>query len=73
MSNSAADYPIKLSIDYPDRKLNKLTSFFRIFMVLPIGFVAALFVSGLLSGSSYTSYSTSSQEVNDFCTRRCIA
>ena len=66
MSNGVADYPIKLSIDYPDRKLNKLTSFFRIFIVLPIGFVAALFVSGLPSGSSYTSYTISNQEVNDF-------
>ncbi len=29
-------YPAKLSIDYPDRKLNRLTSFFRIFMAIPI-------------------------------------
>lgn len=49
--------------------MNKLTSFFRIFTVSTIGFVAALFVSGLPSGSSYTSYSTSSQEVNDFFAR----
>ncbi len=39
MSNGAAGYPVKLSIDYPDRKLDRLASFFRIFTVLPIGFV----------------------------------
>jgi hypothetical protein len=66
MSNDVTDFPVKLTIDYPDRKLNRLTTFFRIFTVLPIGFVAALFVSGLPSSSSYTSYSTSSQKVNDF-------
>jgi hypothetical protein len=69
MSNGAIDYPVKPSIDYPNRKLNKLTSFFRIFTVLPIGFVAALFASALPSGSRYTSYSTSNQEVNDFFAR----
>lgn len=69
MSSGTSEYPVKLNIDYPDRKLNKLTSFFRLFTVLPIGFVAALFVSGLPSGSSYTSYSTSNQEVNDFFAR----
>ncbi|HEX9897418.1 MAG TPA: DUF4389 domain-containing protein [Dehalococcoidales bacterium] len=69
MSNGIVDYPIKLSIDYPDHKVNRLTSFFRLFTVLPIGFVAALFVSGLPSGSSYTTYSTSSQDVNNFFAR----
>jgi hypothetical protein len=28
--------PAPRDIDYPDRKLNRLTSFFRIFMVIPI-------------------------------------
>jgi len=40
------DYPAKLSIDYPDRKLNRLTSFFRIFMAIPI-----LIILGLLIGT----------------------
>lgn len=39
-------YPASLSIDYPDRKLNRLTSFFRIFTVIPIAIVL-----GLMSGS----------------------
>ena len=29
-------YPLSLSIDYPDRDLNRLTTFFRIFMLIPI-------------------------------------
>ncbi len=43
------DYPIRLSIDYPDRKLNRLTSFFRIFMAIPILIILYL-VMGLSSG-----------------------
>jgi hypothetical protein len=42
------DYPVKLSVDYPDRKLNRLTTFFRIFMVIPI-----LIILGLLIGASF--------------------
>jgi len=30
------DYPLTYSVDYPDRPLNRLTSFFRIFTVIPI-------------------------------------
>jgi len=29
-------YPVSLAIDYPDRQLNRLTTFFRIFTVIPI-------------------------------------
>lgn len=35
-------YPATLNIDYPDRKLNRLTSFFRIFTVIPIAIVLGL-------------------------------
>jgi Domain of unknown function (DUF4389) len=35
-------YPVNLSIDYPDRKLNRLTSFFRIFTAIPIMIVLVL-------------------------------
>lgn len=30
------NYPVKLSIDYPDRALDRTTTFFRIFVALPI-------------------------------------
>jgi hypothetical protein len=41
-------YPATLEIDYPDRKLNRLTSFFRIFVAIPILIVLNC-VGGILS------------------------
>jgi len=38
-------YPATLSIDYPDRNLNRWTSFFRIIVIIPIAVILAL-VSG---------------------------
>jgi hypothetical protein len=34
-------YPVQLAIEYPDRDLNRLTTFFRIFTVIPIAIVLA--------------------------------
>ena len=39
-------HPVQLSIDYPDRALNRLTTLFRIFVAIPI-----LVVIGAVSGS----------------------
>ena len=36
------DYPATFDVDYPDRSLNRMTTFFRIFMVIPIGILLAL-------------------------------
>jgi hypothetical protein len=36
-----ADYPVKFSVDYPDRDLNRLTSALRIFTVIPIAIILA--------------------------------
>jgi hypothetical protein len=33
---AAAGYPVHFNVVYPDRDLNRLTTFFRIFMVIPI-------------------------------------
>jgi hypothetical protein len=41
-------YPVRLAIDYPDRELNRLTTFFRIFVAIPI-----LIVLGVLSGPAW--------------------
>ena len=41
----ATGYPVQFEVDYPDRPLNRLTTFFRLFMVIPIGIVLSL-VSG---------------------------
>ena len=48
-------YPVTFSVDYPDRDLNRLTTFFRIFMVVPI----ALLVQ-FLPGASLANYGTES-------------
>ena len=34
-------YPVRFSVEYPDRQLNRLTSAFRIFTVIPIAIVLA--------------------------------
>ena len=44
-------YPLTYSVDYPDRELDRLTTFFRIFTVIPIAIVLAA-VSGA-SGAGY--------------------
>ena len=33
------DYPVQFAVDYPDRDLNRLTTAFRIFTVIPIAIV----------------------------------
>lgn len=43
--NAPAEFPARLDIDYPDRDLNRLTTLFRPFTVIPIAIVLAL-VSG---------------------------
>jgi hypothetical protein len=41
-------YPASLNVDYPDRSLNRLTSFFRIFTVIPIAIIL-----GFLTNASF--------------------
>jgi hypothetical protein len=45
-------YPVRLTIDYPDRDLNRATTFFRIILVIPIFIVLGL-LSGTTSGASW--------------------
>jgi hypothetical protein len=45
MSERSFDYPAELEIDYPDRELNRITTFFRPITIIPIAIVL-----GLLSG-----------------------
>jgi Domain of unknown function (DUF4389) len=44
----AEPYPLTFSVDYPDRELNRLTTFFRLFTVIPIAIVLAT-----VSGGTY--------------------
>jgi len=46
-----SDYPVTFSVEYPERELNRLTTFFRIFTIIPI-----LILVGLLPGSEWSSY-----------------
>jgi hypothetical protein len=41
-------YPVQFSVDYPDRPLNRLTTFFRLFAAIPI-----LVVLGSVSGGTW--------------------
>ena len=49
------EYPVKFAVDYPERELNRLTSFFRIFTVIPIAIVF----------SAITGYSNTYDGVDD--------
>ena len=50
MSTTETGYPVQFAVDYPDRPLNRLTSAFRIFTVIPIAIVL-----GAIGSSSYSS------------------
>ena len=39
-------YPVMFSVDYPDRELDRLTSFFRIFAIIPIAIVLGTVAGG---------------------------
>jgi hypothetical protein len=41
-------YPVRFSVEYPDRPLNRLTTFFRIFVAIPI-----LLVLGAVAGARW--------------------
>jgi Domain of unknown function (DUF4389) len=46
------DHPVRLSVEYPDRPLNRLSSAFRIFTVIPIAIVLGT-IGGYTGGSGY--------------------
>ncbi len=41
-----AMYPVQFSVDYPDRALDRLTTFFRLFMAIPIAIVLGAVAGG---------------------------
>ena len=41
-----AEYPVRYDVDYPDRELNRVTSFFRLFTTIPIWIVLATVAGG---------------------------
>ena len=55
-SPTPAAYPATLTIDYPDRPLNRLTTFFRIFTLIPIAIILALVSGGTFDWSGSGSW-----------------
>ena len=58
MAEVSNAYPVNLSIDYPDRALNRLTTFFRLFTAIPIAIILVLvngpdFQRGVENGGSW--------------------
>jgi len=49
-AEGGSGYPLTYSVDYPDRPLNRLTTFFRLFTLIPIAIVLST-----VSGSTYSS------------------
>ena len=46
------DYPLTFSVGYPDRSLNRLSSAFRIFTIIPIAILAATVEGGSFGASA---------------------
>jgi hypothetical protein len=49
MQGAQVPYPLTYRVDYPDRPLDRLSSFFRCLWLIPIGIIAALMGSGAVS------------------------
>ena len=62
MAENKPDYAATLKIDYPDRLLNRTTSFFRFFMVIPIAIIL-----GLLASHGFPGGKSSSIWVSGIC------
>ena len=45
-------YPVQFSVDYPDRELNRVTTGFRLFLLIPIGVVLAAVSGGTWSSTT---------------------
>jgi hypothetical protein len=46
-------YPVQFGVEYPDRSLDRLTTFFRIFTVIPIAIVFSVLTGSGWAGWSY--------------------
>jgi Domain of unknown function (DUF4389) len=52
MTDSPNAFPATLEIDYPDRDLNRLTTFFRPLTVIPVGIILALITRATIRAGS---------------------
>jgi hypothetical protein len=53
-----AIYPVQFSVDYPDRPLNRLTTFFRLFVAVPILIVLGSVAGGTWAWSTHNGTAT---------------
>jgi len=61
MVENVAAYPVQFSVDYPDRPLNRLTTFFRLFVAIPI-----FIVFSSVSGEAFQWSSSNSGQTSSF-------
>jgi len=54
MENVPSGFPATLAIDYPDRELDRLTTVFRLFTVIPIAVILALLTRGTVHAGAAT-------------------
>ncbi len=47
MNTNERTYPVRFSVDYPDRPLNRVTTAFRIFVAIPIAIVLTSVSGGI--------------------------
>lgn len=52
MNQGLTSYPATLSVDYPDRDLDRLTTLFRIFVIIPIAIILVLVSGGAFGGDN---------------------
>ncbi len=50
---ASSSYPVTFSVAYPERRLNRLTTFFRIFTVIPIAILIAVLPGGSIGSYDY--------------------
>jgi hypothetical protein len=51
-------YPINLSIDYPDKKMNRITTFFRLLTAIPIFIIFILISGGIIATGGFVFIAT---------------
>jgi hypothetical protein len=52
MEDASPGFPATLEIDYPDRELDRLSTFFRLFTVIPIAIILALITGATVRAES---------------------
>jgi hypothetical protein len=51
-------YPISMSIDYPDKKMNRITTFFRLLTAIPIFTIFTLITGGMVAAGGFVFIAT---------------